>query len=92
MGISITDLVPTSLGSTYHWLTTNFSHQVEVLVSATQFKDILVYILWQGTKTLSQHCTIVSLDCSSVLFHPLPSLINSCLNLPFLELREGHES
>ena len=62
--------------------TVNFSHLVGVLESAKQLKDIVMCIPWWGTRTLPQGCTIVSLDCSSLISHPLPSLINNCLNLP----------
>ena len=59
----------------------NFSHLAGVSVSAKQLKDIVMNIPWWGTRTLPQGCAIVSFDCSSLVLHPLPSLISSCLNL-----------
>ena len=35
-------------------------------------------IYWWGTRTLSQGCTIVSLDRFSLVSHPLSSLISNC--------------
>ena len=49
--------------------TVNFSHLVEVSVSAKYLKDTAVCPAWWGTRTLPQGCTIVCLDS---LF--LPSL------------------
>ena len=64
----------------------NFSHLEGILVSAKWLKDIFVCICWWETKTLPQVWVTVSLDYFSLVLHPLPSLINNCLNL---ELREG---
>ena len=50
-------------------LTVNFSHLVEVSVSAKYLKDTVVCLAWWGTRTLPKGCTIVCLDS---LF--LPSL------------------
>ena len=57
-------------------LTISFFHLVVVLVSAKQLKDIVVCILWWGTRTLPQGCTIVSLDClllPCLAFPPFPN-------------------
>ena len=58
----------------------NFGHLKAVSVSAKQLKDTVV-----GTDEESGACPkadlFVSLDCLSLIMHPLPSLVN-CLNLP----------
>ena len=61
----------------------NFFHLEGGSVSAKRLEDVVVCIPWRATRTLPQGCTMVSLDCCfSLVSHPLPSLINNCLNLP----------
>ena len=42
-----------------------------------------------GNQDLAQACTVVPLDCFSLVSHSLPSLISNCLSLEPVELREG---
>ena len=58
------------------------SHLGGILVSTKQLKDIVMYILWGGTKTLSQGFTIVSWLLLPLSPHLLPSQISKCLNFP----------
>ena len=79
MGVSnINLLVPTGLGlPACGQHTVNFSHLVEVSVSVKQLKDIVMYIPWGGTRTLSQGYSVVSW-----LFLP-------CLHIPSLYMSLG---
>ena len=69
--------------------TVNFSHLVGVSVSAKQLKDIVMCIIWGGTRTLPQRCATVS--WLLLLCLPVPSLpwLTTVWTCP-LELREGH--
>ena len=58
------------------------SHLGGILVSTKQLQDIVMYILWGGTKTLSQGFTIVSWLLLPLSPHLLPSQISKCLNFP----------
>ena len=60
------------------WGAIAFSRRVGALVSAKQHKDIVPLL---GNQDLAPGYTIISLDSHSLLSHPLPSLINNCLNL-----------
>ena len=55
-----------------------FSRRLGALVSAKQLKDIVSLM---GIQDLAPGYTVVSLDSHSLLYHPLRSLINNCLNL-----------
>ena len=57
-------------------LTVNVSHLVWVSVSAKQLGDIVACINWSRTKTLSQDCTIGSLECLFFLWVESPSFPN----------------
>ena len=53
--------------------TVNFFHLVGILISVKQFKDMIMFIPWGGTRKLPQGCTIVSwlfFPCLSI--HSLP--------------------
>ena len=57
-------------------LTVYFSHLVWVSVFAKHLGDIIACITWWRTKTLSQDCTICSLDCLFFLWLESPSFPN----------------
>ena len=64
--------------SVLEWGAIAFSRRVGALVSAKQHKDKVPLL---GNQDLAPGYTIISLDSHSLLSHPLPSLINNCLNL-----------
>ena len=85
---TLSDLMDCSLpGSSLHgifqarvleWGAIAFSRRLGALVSAKQLKDIVPLM---GNQDLAPGYTVVSLDSQSLLYHPLCSLINNCLNL-----------
>ena len=70
----LTSLGSTSLWAAYH----NFFHLEGLTVSAKQIKDNVVFIHWWGNRNLPQGCCWLFFLVS----HPLPFVINNCLNLP----------
>ena len=56
----------------------NFSHLEGVSVSAISSK----FLLCVSIDEEAQPCPKAALDYFSLVLHPLPSLINNCLNLP----------
>ena len=57
--------------------------------SSEELKDIVMCILWGGTRTLPQGCTIVS-NCFSLSPYPSLPWLATVWTYP-LELREGHK-
>ena len=65
----LTSLGSASLWAVYH----NFFHLEGLTVSAEQIKDTVVFIHW---------CPKAAVDSFFLVSHPIPFVINTCLNLP----------